>query len=291
MEIKSKFAVGTLTLFMLLFIFLIPFAEDKPAKKDTQKFYTGQPKKDPILASSISWYIPGGGQFYSEKYTRGTIFLVTEAGLFIYSLSLVADYSYDLGNGFLMDPKSDVTKKDKQLAWGLGTVLAGIHLYNIIDAYHSAKNFNNSVNRKLKKKNQRYIYLDRKDPFVAGLLSWKMPGLGQIYNKEYYKGSKFILGSLILKTWGIYIYQDLAAKYKESDSGISWQTLEENDKNLILTYGIFYFTFELINILDAVNQAKKYNRYQRALYDKKLEEVFSMGMDSNHLQLKFTWKF
>ncbi len=53
-----------------------------------QKLYSGSPKKDPILASSISWYIPGGGQFYSGNFKKGIFFLTTEAALFITILML-----------------------------------------------------------------------------------------------------------------------------------------------------------------------------------------------------------
>ena len=39
-----------------------------------------------------------------------------------------------------------------------------------------------------------------KDPFVAGLLSWLMMGTGQMYCREYTKGSIFIAADLADKT-------------------------------------------------------------------------------------------
>ncbi|HDS09477.1 MAG TPA: hypothetical protein ENN73_04550, partial [Firmicutes bacterium] len=181
MKRKSLFILMlTALLFMSLNLPVLSSAEE-PEPEVKTKIYTGEPKKDPILASSISWYIPGGGQFYSGKYLKGSIFLITEAGLFVTALGLVSNYSYDIGNGFLVDAKRDVSLKDKQLAWGLGTLLLGIHVYNIVDAYKTAKNFNHSIDSELQKNQLQYMYSERKDPFIAGLLSWKMPGLGQIY--------------------------------------------------------------------------------------------------------------
>ena len=132
---KRSIKLIVVTIILILVFNLLIFAEDGAILKE-DRLYRGDPKKDPILASSISWYIPGGGQFYAGNYKKGLLFLTLEASLFIYTLGLVTDYSYDLGNGFLMDAKNDVSTKDKELAWSLGTVLLGLHIYNIVDAYN-----------------------------------------------------------------------------------------------------------------------------------------------------------
>ncbi|MDD3627520.1 MAG: hypothetical protein PHV06_09390 [bacterium] len=288
-KINSLFLLLTMLIVFLssnAFTSAETFTGEKPIK-----FYHGAPKKDPILASSISWYIPGGGQFYSENYLKGSIFLLVEAGLFVTTLGLITNYSYDLGNGFLVDAKHDVSLEDKQLAWGLGTLLLGLHIYNIVDAYHTAKRFNNSIDSELMENNLQYIYSDRKDPFIAGLLSWKMPGLGQIYTKEYNKGSKFMLGSIALKMWGFYLYQDLEDKYDPDSLGITWKELSENDKNLIITYGLFYISFELINIFDSINCAKEYNKKQEGFFSKYSGSNIAYDPEKESFKLVYSWKF
>ncbi len=290
MKQNKKAIILFLLLIFSIFIDLSVTAETNP-DLSKEKLYSGSPKKDPILASSISWYIPGGGQFYSGNFKKGMFFLTTETALFITTLGLVTNYSYDIGNGFLVDAKTDVTLKDKQLAWGLGGLLLGLHIYNIVDAYKTAKNYNDKIDKEIMDQNLRYVYQDRKDPFIAGILSWKMPGLGQVYTKKYYKGSKFMLGSIILKAWGFYLYQDLEEKYGEKSFGITWKELSKNDKNLVLTYGVFYLTFEIVNIFDAIHASKEYNAKQKRLLSNRIVGNVVLDEKSKQLKLVYTWKF
>lgn len=100
-----------------------------------------------------------------------------------------------------------------------------------------------------------------------------------------------MLGSIVLKIWGFYIYQDLEEKYGEKTFGITWKELSNNDKNLVLTYGIFYVTFEVINIFDAINCSKEYNDKQKRLLSNRIVESIVVDEKSKRLKLVYTWDF
>ena len=101
-----------------------------------------------------------------------------------------------------------------------------------------------------------------------------------------------MLGSFILKAWGIYLYQDLEEKYDKESTGLTWKELEENDKNLVITYGIFYLSFELINILDAINATNEYNeKQQRILNASRPEHNLTLDPETAQLKYTYTWKF
>ena len=52
---------------------------------------------------------------------------------------------------------------------------------------------------KISPKLLRRLSLKRKDPFLAGILSIGMWGIGHFYSGEYTKGSLFVFGDLIYK--------------------------------------------------------------------------------------------
>ncbi len=95
---KSK-----LLIISLLFSFLI-------AKEDY---------KSPNRALFYSLIFPGAGQFYTKNYLKGSLFLVAEGtlGYFIYKAK-----------------KNNEKERFSDLLW----ILAGIHIYNMADAYISA---------------------------------------------------------------------------------------------------------------------------------------------------------
>jgi hypothetical protein len=104
-----------------------------------------------------------------------------------------------------------------------------------------------------------------KDPFLAGVLSWVMPGAGQIYCHSYTKGSIFIFGDMTEKTSMVLVLLYLNNKYFRTRSApISWELLEINDRAIVLSYFLLSSTFKLYNAMDAVFTAKKYNRMRSA---------------------------
>lgn len=111
-------------------------------------------------------------------------------------------------------------------------------------------------------KEYEYYYYEKKDPFVAGLLSATMMGLGQFYTKEYTKGSIFVLTDFIQKGALIWMIVALNKKYTDEDKGdqvVEWQEISDTDKSLIIGYLVFYFGSKIYCIIDAVHSANVYN--------------------------------
>jgi|YNPMSStandDraft_1061717.scaffolds.fasta_scaffold50966_2 hypothetical protein len=99
-----------------------------------------------------------------------------------------------------------------------------------------------------------------KDPFVAGLLSSVMMGLGQFYAKEYTKGSLFILLDLLDKGTLLWMVVALNEKYtNDIDKTVEWKEITDNDKALIISYIGIHYGLQIFCIIDAVYSAKKYN--------------------------------
>lgn len=100
-----------------------------------------------------------------------------------------------------------------------------------------------------------------KDPFLAGLLSWVMPGTGQIYAKSYTKGSIFVLGDIIDKSLFLTLILHLNDKYKDMPGGVvSWPALSVQDRILLLSYLSLSVGFKIYNSFDAVQTAKHFNK-------------------------------
>ncbi len=99
-----------------------------------------------------------------------------------------------------------------------------------------------------------------KDPFLAGVLSWVMPGAGQIYAQSYTKGSVFIFANLVDKSSMVLLLLYLNNNYKNVSTGISWKDLDTRDKALIISYFAISTTLKLYNSIDAIYTAEKYNK-------------------------------
>ncbi|MBN1898353.1 MAG: hypothetical protein JW827_06220 [Spirochaetes bacterium] len=108
-----------------------------------------------------------------------------------------------------------------------------------------------------------YEYYDEKDPFVAGLLSATMMGLGQFYTKEYTKGSIFVLTDFLQKGMLVWMIVALNDKYTDDENGdqvVEWQEISDGDKAWIIGYIAFYFGSTIYCVIDAVHSANVYNR-------------------------------
>jgi len=122
--------------------------------------------KDPLLAAVFSAEVPGLGHFYCRKWLRGLAFLGTEvvcigvaAGIIIEEEVKMKDYddktdgggdgliSYDeyenWQKGTLVEDQWDKLSNGKKAA-ALGFVAAGLtlHVWNVIDAYKTARKHN-----------------------------------------------------------------------------------------------------------------------------------------------------
>ena len=100
---------------------------------------------------------------------------------------------------------------------------------------------------------------DYKEPFLAGVLSWVMPGAGQIYARSYTKGSVFIFADLVDKSSLVLLLLYLNNNYKGVSINISWSALQPKDKGFIITYLVLSTTLKLYNSIDAIHTAEKYN--------------------------------
>ncbi len=108
------------------------------------------------------------------------------------------------------------------------------------------------------------IFLDepeRKDPFVAGLLSWSWTGLGHFYTQHYTRGSLFLMTDLLQKgllIYGVFHYSD---KYRSNDDGIArWENIPRRDRGIIIGYVFSMLLVKVLGVVDAVNSAETYNR-------------------------------
>lgn len=129
-----------------------------------------------------------------------------------------------------------------------------------------------------------------RDPFIAGLLSWFMMGIGQIYCREYTKGSIFIAADLADKASLILLVSYINNKYSQSDETIyvNWGAFEPGTKVLIISYFTIKFGLRFYNVIDAIQSAKEYNqRYMSQRDDKKL----SLNVDRDSFSLYYTFHF
>lgn len=114
------------------------------------------------------------------------------------------------------------------------------------------------INRDLLNKLQ-YRY---KDPFVAGLLSVPMWGVGQFYAGEYTKGSLFVFGDLVYKGMLLGLIIKLNNNYTSKVSGdteVNWGELSSNDKFLVVGYIVSYLAISAWSVADAAYSANRFN--------------------------------
>ncbi len=108
------------------------------------------------------------------------------------------------------------------------------------------------------------IFLDepeRKDPFVAGLLSWSWSGLGQFYTQNYGRGSFFLMVDILQKglfVYGLFYYTE---KYSSSDDDVvRWNDIAKRDRGIIIGYFFSLILVKALGVVDAVYSAETYNR-------------------------------
>ena len=103
----------------------------------------------------------------------------------------------------------------------------------------------------------------RKDPLLAGVLSWYMPGLGQFYAEEYLKGSIFWLVENGLLVSAILVVADIHFSMNK-DIGFQFtiklkDEITPKQERIGLSLGIAYLLFHIYNVVDAIQTAKIYN--------------------------------
>ena len=128
----------------------------------------------------------------------------------------------------------------------------------------------------------------RKDPFIAGILSWFMMGVGQIYVREYWKGSLFIAASFTNKILLVLLINHINTRYGSSDESVNvnWSSFDAVTKVLIIGYLAESLGLRIFSVVDAVHSAQRYNdRYMESRDEKGYS--FDMGGDSVSLGYYF----
>jgi hypothetical protein len=130
----------------------------------------------------------------------------------------------------------------------------------------------------------------RKDPFVAGLLSWFMMGVGQIYVREYWKGSLFIAANFTNKILLILLINHINTRYGSSDESVNvdWSSFDPVTKFLIVGYLVEALGLRIFSVVDAVKSAQRYNqRYVESENDR----GYSFDIEGNSVSLGYYFRF
>jgi hypothetical protein len=101
--------------------------------------------------------------------------------------------------------------------------------------------------------------VSRKDPLLAGVLSWSCWGLGHFYAQEYTRGSLFALADLAYKGLLVGLVIKISEKYGKGDQRVSWSRLEGGDRALVIGYLASWIGLSLWSALDAAGYAEAYN--------------------------------
>lgn len=136
-------------------------------------------------------------------------------------------------------------------AVGLGVKKAAAGAPSIVDAPSDAK---------------AHAGYSRKDPILAGALSWYVPGLGQMYSGSVLKGAAFFVIEETLLISTVLIFAEIKLDFTGSVGlGINIKSRsnpDRDDQRNALILGISLVAVHFVNIIDAVNTARRYNRTQ-----------------------------
>ncbi len=128
----------------------------------------------------------------------------------------------------------------------------------------------------------------RKDPILAGALSWYVPGLGQFYAGAFVKGAIFWVVEETLLVSTILTLAELELNVT-GDIGLglnikSKENPAKGERRTALVLGTSLIVLHFINVVDAVNTTRNYNKKQgRGLvtelrYDEE-NKVYSVGIE------------
>ena len=112
----------------------------------------------------------------------------------------------------------------------------------------------------------------RKDPILAAALSWYIPGLGQLYSDAVLKGALFWVVENSLLAAAIMPFIELRLDVTGTMGvGVNLKSkdniFESNEQRIALALGLALAVVHLINVIDAVNTTRDYNKsYEERLY-------------------------
>jgi len=130
----------------------------------------------------------------------------------------------------------------------------------------------------------------RKDPILAGALSWYVPGLGQMYSGSILKGAVFWAVEETLIVGTVLTFSELKLEVTRGiDLGLSIKSKKnpsQAEKRAAVLLSTSLIVMHFINVIDAVNTALKYNKsFEQTLYPvaeyNAEEKNFSIGLRKN----------
>ena len=105
----------------------------------------------------------------------------------------------------------------------------------------------------------------RKDPILAAALSWYIPGLGQLYSGAIIKGALFWVVENSLLVAAVMPFAELKLDVTGNIGvGVNLRSkdniFESNEQRVALALGIALAIVHIVNVIDAVNTTRDYNR-------------------------------
>jgi TM2 domain-containing membrane protein YozV len=104
----------------------------------------------------------------------------------------------------------------------------------------------------------------RKDPILAGALSWYVPGLGQMYSGAILKGAAFFVVEESLLVGTLLTFAEIKLDFTGNVGlGINIKSRSNPDRDQqrkALVLGVSLVAVHFLNVIDAVNTTRKYNR-------------------------------
>ncbi len=185
---QNSFLCLLLSIGLLLVCTISLQAQSLPALTQagpSKKTETDSLLKDPNKA--LLWgLIPGGGQVYNGQYLKSPIFAGGFVGITAFAIKRRRDYnrhfkafneelSNSTGTSTLSDDFATIRNKKKRALRDYNIAVNGaaiFYAFGLADAYMSAQVINDGMPR---------------SPIRAAYLSAVLPGLGQAYNKRYWK--------------------------------------------------------------------------------------------------------
>jgi len=101
---------------------------------------------------------------------------------------------------------------------------------------------------------------ERKDPFIAGVLSWSWSGLGQFYTQNYKKGSAFLVADIAEKSLLVYMLFHISDEYSHGSEDVNWSDIDKKDQYMVVGLLFSIFFTRVFSVVDAVNSAHGYNK-------------------------------
>lgn len=130
--------------------------------------------RQPWLAATLSWVLPGAGQLYGRLWAIGIALILLQVALAVVTIAM------------LIDSRVPMVALAGMLAPGLG-----LHVGAALAAFRSAKRRNTAEFESVR--------TQTKDPWLAVFLSVFIPGLGHLYLRKWIAGIGFLVAGILLE--------------------------------------------------------------------------------------------